>query len=66
MMTGARFRFCLRCGATVYYDPLALPDHVSIPVGAFADPAFPAPTVSVYEERMHARVVPPACAERIP
>ena len=27
---------------------------VAIPVGAFADPAFPAPAFSVYEERMHA------------
>ena len=60
---GARFHFCPRCGATVYYEPLGLPDYVSIPVGAFADPRFPAPTVSVYEERMHAWVVPPAAAE---
>lgn len=28
-------------------------DSIAIPVGAFADPDFPAPTVSVYEERMH-------------
>lgn len=60
---GARFHFCARCGATVYYEPLALPDFVSIPVGAFADPGFPPPSVSVYEERMHAWVVPPAEAE---
>lgn len=38
---------------------------VAIPVGAFADPAFPAPTVSVYETRMHGWVVPPAGAEHI-
>lgn len=60
---GARFHFCPRCGATVYYEPLSLPDFVAIPVGAFADPAFPAPTVSVYEERMHGWVVPPPDAE---
>jgi hypothetical protein len=29
---------------------------VVIPVGAFAEPGFPAPSVSVYEERMHAWV----------
>lgn len=63
---GARFHFCPQCGSTVYYEPLALPDYISIPVGAFADPAFSPPTVSVYEERMHGWVVPPACAEHIP
>lgn len=39
---------------------------IAIPVGAFADPAFPAPTVSVYEGRMHSWVVPPAGAEHFP
>lgn len=63
---GARFHFCARCGATVYYEPLGLPDDLSIPVGAFADPGFPPPTVSVYEKRMHDWVVPPARAEHIP
>lgn len=61
---GARFHFCPRCGATVYFEPLGLPGHVAIPVGAFADPGFPAPTLSVYEERMHPWVVPPVAAER--
>jgi hypothetical protein len=28
-------------------------EHIAIPVGAFAEPTFPRPTVSVYEERMH-------------
>jgi hypothetical protein len=60
---GARFHFCPCCGATVYYELLGLPDYVSIPVGAFADPGFPAPTVSVYEARKHGWVVPPAAAE---
>ncbi|MBK0392699.1 GFA family protein [Ramlibacter algicola] len=62
---GARFHFCPHCGATVYYEPLAMPDQVCIPVGAFADPGFPVPTVSVYEERMHRWIVPPASAEHI-
>lgn len=63
---GARFHFCPRCGATVYYEPLGLPGCIAIPVGAFADPGFPAPTVSVYEGRMHGWVVPPASAEHFP
>lgn len=62
---GARFHFCPQCGATVYYELLGLDAYLGIPVGAFADPGFPAPTVSVYEERMHKWVVPPPGAEHI-
>lgn len=62
----ASFHFCPQCGATVYYEAEGLEAYVTIPVGAFADPAFPAPTVSVYESRMHGWVVPPAGAEHIP
>jgi len=40
-------------------------EFLAIPVGAFADSSFPAPGVSVYEERMHGWVVPPADAEHI-
>ena len=57
---GAIFHFCARCGDTVYLEPIEMPPFVSIPVGAFADPHFPAPTVSVYESRKHDWVhVPP-------
>jgi hypothetical protein len=52
--------------ATVYYEAEGLEEWLAIPVGAFADPGFPAPTVSVYEERMHGWVVPPPGAEHIP
>ncbi len=54
--TRATFHFCPRCGATVWYTLAGHDDALVIPVGAFADPAFPAPTFSVYEERMHAWV----------
>lgn len=64
--TRAVFHFCPICGTTVYYEPEALPGFVMIPVGAFAEPDFPAPTVSVYEERMHSWIVPPPDAEHIP
>jgi hypothetical protein len=62
---GARFHFCPVCGATVYYELLGQDAFIGIPVGAFADPGFPAPSVSVYEERMHKWVIPPAGAERM-
>lgn len=55
------FHFCPTCGATVYYAVAGYDeDTIAIPVGAFADPSFPAPSFSVYEERMHAWVgLPP-------
>jgi len=55
----ATFRFCPDCGVTVYYTIDAQEDMIAIPVGVFADPAFPAPVRSVYEERMHAWVQMP-------
>ncbi len=46
-------RFCPTCGATVWYTLASAPDVIAVPVGAFADPAFPPPTVSVWEARRH-------------
>lgn len=60
-----RFHFCPTCGDTVYYQNEAMPDSIAIPIGAFADPRFPAPTISVYEERKHAWVGLPAAMEHI-
>jgi hypothetical protein len=47
------FSFCPVCASTVYWEPAGLPGFVSVAVGAFADPSFPPPGVSVYEERQH-------------
>ena len=63
--TKCTFRFCPNCGATVYYQPEAFPDTVGIPIGAFADPTFPAPKVSVYESRMHSWVHIPGDVEHM-
>lgn len=59
------FSFCPECGATVFYRIDDLPEVIAVPVGAFADPAFPEPRVSVYEARRHAWVAVPAEAEHI-
>lgn len=48
----ATFGFCPVCGSTVYWEP-AEAELVYVAVGAFADPNFPPPRVSVYEERQH-------------
>jgi hypothetical protein len=57
-----RFHFCPQCGATVYY--VTEPEFVAIPVGVLGDPAFPGPTVSVWESRRHSWVTLPADAKR--
>ena len=59
-----RFRFCPDCGATVLYTTASQPDLIAVPVGAFADPSFPPPRVSVYESRRHPWVSVPEGAER--
>lgn len=61
----AQFHFCPTCGATVYYMTEGGQEHIAIPVGAFADPLFPGPTVSVYEERMHSWVQMPKDIEHM-
>ena len=43
-------------GATVFYTTEDAAELIAVPVGAFADPSFPAPTVSVYESRRHSWV----------
>lgn len=47
----AAFRFCPACGSTVAYEIEAMPGLTAVPVGAFADPDFPPPKYSVWEER---------------
>jgi hypothetical protein len=47
------FHFCPNCGATVFYKAGPFPDLTAIAIGAFADPAFPAPSFSIYESRKH-------------
>jgi hypothetical protein len=59
----ATFHFCPHCGAIVYWRMSDVPDAIAVPVGAFADPTFPPPRVSVYESRRHAWVEVPEAIE---
>jgi hypothetical protein len=61
-----RFTFCPQCGATLYYVEEGREERIAIPVGAFADSNFPAPSFSVYEQRMHAWVAVPKDIEHMP
>ena len=56
------FYFCPDCGSTVYWNAARKPDMVAVAVGAFADPAFPAPSQAVYCEHRH-RWVPSGQAD---
>ncbi len=45
--------FCPTCGASVYWHSDRDPNRVGIAVGAFADPHFPSPSRSVFDEQKH-------------
>lgn len=56
------FRFCARCGSTVWWTMDRDPGLVVVAGGAFADPTIPPPSVEVYTERQHAWTAVPALA----
>jgi hypothetical protein len=45
--------FCTNCGSTVYWKADKLPAMIGVAVGAIADPAYPAPARSVFEQSKH-------------
>jgi hypothetical protein len=50
----------------VYYSLEGAESLIAVPVGAFADPKFRSPTVSVYERRKHSWVQAPVEFEHDP
>lgn len=55
-----RFRFCPVCGTNLFHTEEGREGaSVAVAVGAFADPDFPPPTVSVYDCRRHLWVTLP-------
>ena len=57
------FNFCPTCGATVHYTLEGFEELIAVPLGVFAEPQFPAPAFSVYEQRKHPWVVLPTNIE---
>lgn len=53
--SGAQVRmyFCPTCGSTVFWKADRAPGMIGVAVGAMADPSFPAPVRSVFEQSKH-------------
>jgi hypothetical protein len=47
------FSFCPECGGTVFWRAEQAPGLIGVAVGAFADPSFAQPDISVWESRKH-------------
>src|SRR6202521_1293052 len=45
--------FCPQCGSTVYWKLSNMPRLIAVAVGAMAEPKYPAPVISVFEESKH-------------
>src|SRR4051812_4031528 len=60
------YSFCPECGSTVHYRMAAAPERIAVPVGAFADPEFPPPRVTLWESRKHDWVALPDGVEHEP
>ena len=59
--------FCPNCGSTVYWKADNLPGFIGVAVGALADPEYPAPVRSVFEQSKHAWVqIDGAAVEHFP
>ena len=58
------FHFCPTCGSSMFMENELLPDHIGICIGTFADPSFPLPAFSVWEEYRHSWVWVPEEAKR--
>ena len=58
--------FCPTCGSTLYARASKYPDILGVTVGTIADPAFPLPARSVYEQSRHSWLEMPAGVPRHP
>jgi hypothetical protein len=58
--------FCPTCGSTLWGRSTRMPALLGIAVGAIADPTFPQPIRSVYEQSRHSWVTIPVTTARHP
>jgi hypothetical protein len=55
-----RNHFCPECGTTLFWRADLRPNHMGVAVGAFNDPSFAPPSVSLWESSIYAWVGIPA------
>jgi hypothetical protein len=48
-----RTYFCPNCGSTIYWKADNLPSLIGVAIGALADPKYPAPVRSIFEQSKH-------------
>jgi hypothetical protein len=58
--------FCSNCGSTVYWKADNLPAMIGVAVGALADPKYPGPVRSVFEQSKHHWVQIDGAVEHFP
>ena len=59
-------QFCPNCGSSVFWKVGIFEGHTGVALGAFADPDFPSPTISAWEQSKHNWITMPAgCIESI-
>ncbi len=65
--TEITFHFCPNCGTNIYWDSPEgrFPDMLAVAAGCFADPGFPAPTISLFGKRRHAWLSQPEGMPRL-
>ncbi|MEZ2131925.1 MULTISPECIES: GFA family protein [unclassified Sinorhizobium] len=56
--------FCPNCGSSVYWTADKLPSMIGVAVGALADPNYPAPVLSIFEQSKHDWVQMDTAVER--
>jgi hypothetical protein len=61
-----RFHFCPNCGSNVLFEGDRNPNSYGITVGSFADPDFPPPTFSIFEEDMHSWITAATVTDHFP
>jgi hypothetical protein len=61
-----RFHFCPHCGTSVFWEGDKNPATCGIAIGCFADPDFPPPESSGWEESMHSWLGLPTAIARFP
>jgi hypothetical protein len=54
--------FCPNCGTSIWWE--GFPGKIGVAGGCFADPDFPPPTISVYEQTKHPWINAPEGVER--